>query len=502
MQSPQMKMPLWLDKRAFLTPERPAIEVNGEKWNWAWLNKEAKGIARRLGSIGVSKGERVALLMDNSLNMVAVIHALSYIGAILVPLNNRLAAPEITWQLLDAEAKLLLYDSAFQEKVAQVDVDKTKVMAWSEMLTYVETDIDLQTHIELSDIHTIMYTSGTTGRPKGVILTYGNHWWSATSSMLNLGLNTEDRWLVCTPMFHMSGLSILLRSVVYGITAVIHKDFDPVKVNQAILQEGVTMVSVVSAMLSRMIEGVTMEGYPDHFRCMLLGGGPAPRPLLEKCRERGIPVFQTYGMTETASQVVTLSPEDSLQKLGSAGKALFPTELRIVMGMKDVAPGEEGEILLRGFNVTQGYWKRQDATEKAIQEGWFRTGDIGRLDEEGYLYVLDRRSDLIISGGENVYPAEIEATLLSHSAVVEAGVTGVPDDRWGEVAIGFVCVSQEKNVAEQELILYCENRLARYKIPRRIYFVKELPRNAANKLMRRQLLHLLSRKQDEGVNEE
>ena len=212
--------------------------------------------------------------------------------------------------------------------------------------------MELPSRLSLKDLHTIMYTSGTTGRPKGVMLTWGNHWWSAIASVLNLGLDTSrDRWLASVPLFHMSGLSILMRSLIYGMTAVIHPAFDPAAANGSTRGEGVSIVSVVGTMLSRMLEDLGEKFYPDHFRCMLLGGGPAPKSLLERCKEKGVPVFQTYGMTETASQIVTLAPEDSLRKLGSAGKPLFPSELRIVKEGVDLPPGEAGEIVSLGPNA-------------------------------------------------------------------------------------------------------------------------------------------------------
>ncbi len=218
---------------------------------------------------------------------------------------------------------------------------------------------------------------------------------------------------------------------------------------------------------------------------MLLGGGPAPIHLLEQCKQKGIPVFQSYGMTETSSQIVTLAPEYSLEKIGSAGKALFPSQLRIEVDGRQAAANEAGEIVVFGPNVTKGYWNRLDATEQSIQAGWLHTGDIGYLDEEGFLYVLDRRSDLIISGGENVYPAEIESVLSSHPAVFEAGVRGVDDEKWGQVPLAFVVLKEE--VTEQQLLAYCRDHLASYKIPREIVFCPELPRNGANKLLRREL---------------
>jgi O-succinylbenzoic acid--CoA ligase len=325
--------------------------------------------------------------------------------------------------------------------------------------------------VDLDALHSIVYTSGTTGRPKGALLTYGNHWWSAVGSALNLGLLPEDRWLALLPLFHVGGLSVLIRSVVYGIPAIVLDRFDEAAVNRAIDEERATIVSVVAAMLRRMLAERGDRPYPPWLRCVLLGGGPAPRPLLEECARRGVPVVQTYGLTEAASQVATLTPEDTLRKLGSAGKPLMPTELRI----------DRGEILVRGPTIGPGYWNRR--TER--EDGWLRTGDLGWLDGEGYLYVLDRRADLIVSGGENVYPAEVEAVLLAHPLVEEAAVVGRADARWGAVPIAFV--RTRGAVSAEALRAFCRERLAGYKVPSEIRFVEALPRNAAGKLLRREL---------------
>ena len=345
--------------------------------------------------------------------------------------------------------------------------------------------VDVVRDFYLNNVATIMYTSGTTGKPKGVLQTFGNHWWSAMGSVLNLGLTENDCWYCAVPIFHISGLSILMRNVIYGMKVVLVEKFDEVEANRNIIENGVTIMSVVTAMLNRMLNVLGDNSYPAHFRCFLLGGGPAPIHMLEHCKENGIPVFQSYGMTETSSQIVTLAPEYSLEKIGSAGKALFPSQLRIEVNGKQAEANEAGEIVVFGPNVTKGYWNRPDATKEAIQAGWLHTGDIGYLDEDGFLYVLDRRSDLIISGGENVYPAEIESVLSSHPAVFEAGVRGIEDEKWGKVPIAFVVLTEE--VTEQQLLAYCCNHLASYKIPREIVFCKELPRNGANKLLRREL---------------
>jgi len=248
---------------------------------------------------------------------------------------------------------------------------------------------------------------------------------------------------------------------------------------------------VVSTMLTRITDYLNGEHLPAHFRCMLLGGGPAPLPLLETCADFGIPVFQSYGMTETSSQIVTLAPEYSLAKLGSAGKTLFPSQINILTTEgKNAQPGEAGEIIVKGPNVTPGYLYREDATKEKFRNGWLHTGDIGYLDEEGFLFVLDRRDDLIISGGENIYPAELEGILLGHSGVTEAGVIGIPDEKWGQVPAAYVVIRKSADVTEEELIEFCSTRMARYKVPKEIHTIEELPRNAAKKLLRRKLREL------------
>lgn len=475
------KMPNWLKQRAFLTPERIALEAGTSMLTFRELDEHVTALAGRLSYAGVRKQSHVAVLMRNSLEMIYVIHALSYIGAVAILLNTRLSREELIWQMEDAKADMLIADE--ENTFAAMHIPKT--FTYEQLLALPSQEAICQAEFAEEETMTVIYTSGTTGKPKGVQLTYGNHWWSAVGSALNLGLTEKDCWLACLPFFHVGGLSILMKNVIYGMRIIILERADVVQINEKINHRDVTIVSVVSKVLTDMIRTLGDKVYPETLRCVLLGGGPAPKPLLEACVQKHIPVFQTYGMTETSSQICTLTADYMLSKVGSAGKPLFPCQLRIENERKTLHQNEEGEIVVKGPNVTNGYLNREDATKQSIIDGWFHTGDIGYLDNEGFLYVLDRRNDLIISGGENIYPAQIEEVLLAHPLILEAGVIGKVDEKWGQVPIAFVKV--EGVITEEDLVLFCEERLARYKVPRRIYFVQELPRNASNKLLRREL---------------
>ncbi|WP_240375733.1 o-succinylbenzoate--CoA ligase [Bacillus piscicola] len=478
-------LPNWLKKRASLTPERQALEFQGSQWTFQQLDEEVTDMAARLAASGIKEGEYCALLLRNHADSVIIIHALFYIGARIVMLNHKLTTKELDWQFQDSGASWIISEEQFGEKLQEFPKESVRKKEDLAQISKKESLL-LKEEFCQDETATIMYTSGTTGRPKGVIQTFGNHWWSAVGSVLNLGLQEKDRWYCAVPIFHISGLSILMRSVIYGMKVVLAETFVEQEVNRSIREDGVTIVSVVSAMLNRMLADVGDGGYPDHFRCMLLGGGPAPKPLLEECKEKHIPVFQTYGMTETSSQIVTLSPEDSLRKLGSAGKPLFSAQIKIVKEGKEAPAGTAGEIVMKGPNVTKGYLHRPEATAQAIKNGWLYSGDIGFIDEEGFLYVLDRRSDLIISGGENVYPAEVEAVLRAHPQVFEAAVVGRKDKQWGEVPAAFI-VAKDKGTTATELEAFCKKQLAAYKVPRTYLFCKELPRNGAGKVVRRDL---------------
>ncbi|MCP8967584.1 o-succinylbenzoate--CoA ligase [Ectobacillus ponti] len=468
-------MPNWLRQRAFLTPDRIALETETERLTFGELHERAANLAGGMRAAGATKERHTALLMDNSVEMVVALHALTYIGTPIVLLNTRLSREEWQWQLEDGDAALLIAGAAYKQQLQGAAVP---VYTLAELP---DGPAESREHFTLGETMTILYTSGTTGKPKGVMHTYGNHWWSAVGSALNLGLREEDCWLACLPLFHVGGLSILLKSVIYGMRIVLLQKFEAAAVNRLIAEKEVTIMSAVAKMLTDMVRELGEGRYPDSLRCMLLGGGPAPLPLLQACTEKSIPVYQTYGMTETSSQICTLSADYMLTKVGSAGKPLFPCELKVLSDGPHIA----GEIVARGPNVAPEYYKRGETSA----DGWLYTGDIGYLDEDGFLYVLDRRSDLIISGGENIYPAQIEEVLLSHPAVAEAGVVGREDAAWGQVPVAFVKL--QADVSEEELLSYCRGKLAKYKVPKAVHFVEKLPRNASKKLLRRELKRMI-----------
>jgi len=488
-------VPNWLKKRAELTPNRIAIMFEDDTYTFKQVFESAKKIAGQLTHIGLKKGSTAAVLISNHADSVMILYALQMLGVRTVILNNRLTSKELLWQLEDSNAEVLLYENAFVEKIAIIKNTYQHVVMEKEALFREKiANPVLQEEYDLDDVTTIMYTSGTTGNPKGVLQTFGNHWWSATASALNLGLSDQDRWLCAVPIFHISGYSILMRSLIYGMTIILHHSFKEKAVIEEILSNSVTIMSVVSTMLMKMNDLLEVGQLPESFRGLLLGGGPAPLSLLEDCKEKEIPVYQSYGMTETASQFATLAPEYSIEKLGSAGKALFPNQIKIIdEAENELANGSEGEILVKGPNVTPGYLNREQETSKKVKNGWFHTGDIGYLDEDGFLYVLDRRSDLIISGGENIYPAEIEGVLVSNEDIVEAGIVGMDHPSWGQVPAAFVVKKKESTISENDLTEYCRERLAKYKVPKLITFVEELPRNASRKLLRKDLREWLKR---------
>jgi O-succinylbenzoic acid--CoA ligase len=410
------------------------------------------------------------------------------LGVVLVPINTRLTVPEAAWQVSHVGARLLILAQPFLESGQRIARDTRIETCEMDRLMHRARAVEPvppPASWDMDAPHSILFTSGTTGRPKGAQLSFANHWWNAIASALNLGLRDEDVWLLCLPLFHVGGLAILLRSVIYGSPVVLHETFDPVAVNHALDRQDVTIVSLVSTMLGRVLEQRAGRPFPASLRAILLGGGPAPDDLLARCAAQRAPVLQTYGLTEAASQVATLAPADAVSKSRSAGKPL----MGIALAIANAKAGQGvGEILVRGATVFREYVNDPAATAHALRDGWFHTGDLGYLDADGYLYVVARREDLIISGGENIYPAEIDRVLQQHPAVREAAVVGMPHAEWGQVPVAFVALRDGETVTAETLRAFCAGELARFKIPTEFRFVDTLPRNSAGKLLRRALV--------------
>ena len=391
-----MKLDDWLAQRSQSCPDRTALLADGSEVTYAELEAESTWVARRLAAHGVRRGSTVALTMRPSRELIVLLHALMKAGAVLLPLSPRLTESERT-EIVAAEEPI-------------VDLEDPGE------LTQTEADLPLLGEHDMDDIVCRVLTSGSTGTARPVGLTYGNFLWSAVGSAFNIGVWPEDRWLCCVPLSHVSGLSIAMRSVIYGTTMVLHDGFEVDRVAASLEADGIGVVSLVTTMLSRLLEAEADLSGP---RAILVGGGPVPEEPLEEAIGRGATVVQTYGLTEACSQVSTLAPADARRKLGSAGRPLLTTHLRI----------QDGEILVQGPTVAPG---RADA------DGWLHTGDLGRIDEEGFLYVEDRIDDLIVSGGENVVPAEVEKVLMRHPEVADAAVIGREDPEWQQAVTAVV----------------------------------------------------------------
>lgn len=486
MKGEEILMENWLTKRVLLTPKQTALVYQGESWSFQELQEEVFHRMHQLNSLALSKKARIAVLGSNSAELFFLIHALQQLGHPIVFLNHRLTALEMEHQLKDAEPEKVIYQDAFSGKIAQLASSwQEQSLSFTDVASLPKVVCDPIVSFDLETVTTIMYTSGTTGAPKGVQQTFTNHWWSAMGSALNLGLSDKDSWLCPVPLFHISGFSIMMRSLIYGIPVYLFATFDEEEINRYLISGEGTIISVVSVMLKRLLENLGTRRYHSNFRCMLLGGGPIDEMTLANCQKNDIPVIQSYGMTETASQVVALNFKMAKQKLGSSGLPLFPVELKIAdENEQQVKPYEHGEILLKAPNITRGYLHQ---AERKVED-WFHTGDIGYLDEEGYLFVVSRLADIIISGGENIYPAEVEQVLLAYSGICDAAVVGVQDKVWDQIPVAYLVLEVGANLDTEALREFCETKLARYKIPKKFIVIRELPRNAAGKIMRHQLV--------------
>jgi len=493
----------WLTARIQATPRKTALIIGEQQWNYGEVGQLVDVYSTGLIGQGVTGGQHVAVLLPNGLAYVCLVHALARLGAVLVPLNTRLTVAELRWQIEQSDCHLLVYADATATIASQlasegecVAVDAA-ALCWQGERQTPETAPKgpplPKTGFLLDTPQAIVFTSGTTGQPKGAVLTFANHFWSATASSYRLGLSPEERWLSCLPLYHVGGLAVVFRSCLYGTAIVLHDRFELDAFNASLDRDQITLTSLVPTMLHRLLALRQGQPWPASLRHILLGGAAATPELLAIARESGAPVATTYGLTEAASQVATLCPAEVVRKPGSVGRPLMFTAVRIVDETgATLPPGEKGEIVVSGPTVMAGYYKNSQATAKAIRNGELFTGDIGFLDDEGDLWLVQRRNDMIISGGENVYPAEVEAVLRQHPAVAAVCVVGLPDAEWGQQVAALVECHSPMPVTADELLAFSRQRLAGYKQPRLLAFTAALPQTASGKVERRTVIEQLS----------
>jgi fatty-acyl-CoA synthase len=490
----------WVDGRAAFAPERVAIRFEGSEITYAAMAERVARLAAALDAdLGVGHGDRVAFLGFNNPEMIALLFACARVGAILVPLNWRLAEPEHRRMLEDCAPSVLLAEAEFVDHVDSIKdaVPEMRCVGlgdaaagWLAYEALGQGGGGPAPQGAYPDPLLICYTSGATGAPKGTVLTQSVLLWNAVNSTHLNDLTSADHVLTTLPLFHVGGLNMqTLPALHAGATVTLQRTFDVDAMFDAIERQHVTLTVLVPAQIMAVLEHARWpKADLSSLRLIVTGSTVVPPRLIEAVHARGVPMVPVYGATETAPIATYLAPADAERKLGSSGKAAVHCEIRLVDDDgRDVAPGEPGEILVRGPNVMSGYWNAPQATKEALVDGWFHSGDIGHQDADGFLFVDDRKKDMIISGSENVFPAELEIVLAECDRIAEAAVVGRDDERWGEVAVAVVVPKQADGISADEVSALFEGRLARFKHPRHVVFVDALPRNAMGKVVKDEL---------------
>lgn len=508
-----MELSAWIDRHADFTPDKPALRYDGETISYAEFARMIHAYARALKSeYGIGRGDRIAYLGLNSPHFLALMFACARLGALFIPLNWRLAAPEHVFILKDARAKALFCEAEFREHTEGIrsslvdcecvacDFEGDGWLVLAEALKATEGD-DRNPHVDLTTPLLLVYTSGTTGHPKGAVLTQEALQWNALNSLHMHGMTSDDHVLTVLPMFHVGGLNIQTTPALYaGATVTLLRKFDPKAVLSTIASDRPSLVVLVPATLDAV---VSLPEWHDAdisgLRSVTTGSSFVPVSLIEAFHAREVPVLQVFGSTETCPIAIYLKAGDAFAKVGSTGKPALHCEIRIVDDAGADAPAEvPGEILVRGPNVMYEYWGNEAATEEALRDGWFFTGDIGYRDEDGFYYVNDRKKDVVISGGENIYPAELEVVLTNMAEVKQAAVVGRDDEKWGQIPVAVVVRSQGSNIDTRTILDRFNGVLARFKHPKDVVFVDALPTNAMGKIQKFALRALVNENGNEN----
>ncbi|MDX9721634.1 MAG: long-chain fatty acid--CoA ligase [Myxococcota bacterium] len=494
----------WVRKNAQIYGDKAALKSGARSLSYRQLAERMNRLASSMRKMGLQKGDRVALYLLNGVDYVEAVFACSAMGLLAVPLNWRLGFPEMSFISKDCEPTLMLYHRCFSEKAKRLQDERPEMTllelaedggasSYETFLAQGENVDAVDPTVGGDDAHLIMYTAGTTGDPKGVVLTHANCFWQSVNGW-SLGAGPDTVALCILPLFHVGGLNGSVTPMIHiGATCVLPPKFDVVDTLELVERERVTGMVAVPAVYQMLYDHPRFASTDlSTCRVFLSGGAPLSYDLIRKFHERGLEFRQGYGLTETSPGATGMGPGECLNKAGTAGRPVLYVDIRIVDDAGQELPtGESGEVIIRGPNVMKGYWKRPEETAKAIRDGWFYSGDIGFLDEDGYLTLVDRKKDMIISGGENVYPAEIEKLLAGMPAVADVAVVGKSDPKWGEVPVAFVVCREGMSLQADEVVRYCDEHLARYKVPRDVRLISALPRNAAGKLIKAEIKKLL-----------
>jgi len=494
----------WIAHHVGRRPRQLAIGdlATGRRFTYAELHERTDRLAAALAARGLGRGDRVAILAPNCAEFFELQTACGRLGAIMLPLNWRLTVPELDYILNDASPSILIHDISFAAQASELksrckiahllEIDHNRPDSDYERALASENRVPEPLALSLGDYAMVMYTSGTTGHPKGAIITHGMNFWNAVNLGIPAFITPATVQLVVLPLFHTGGLNCYANPVLHaGGAILIMRAFDP---GQALAHIGdpalgITHFFGVPAPYQFMLQHPTFASTDlSRLKICGVGGAPCALAILEGWAARGVPLIQGWGMTETSPAGTMLDAADAVRKLGSAGRAMMHTDIRIIDDAgHDVARGGIGELLIKGPNVTPGYWNKPEATAKAFTDGWLHTGDAARMDDEGFVYIVDRWKDMYISGGENVYPAEVENVLFQLPQLADAAVIGVPDARWGEVGKAVLVLKPGQTIEPGEVIAHCLKRLAKFKVPQSVAFADALPRNATGKVLKREL---------------
>ena len=495
-----------LSRRTKRMPNREALVEtdSGRRFTYSELNARTNRLANGLIDMGVSAGDRIGILLMNCTEFIETFYATAKIGATLVPLNWRLTPDELEFILKDSGTTSLVFGPEFSAQVTEIQTrgNKTDISRYIQLggetasfaeeftaLTAANTDTEPKISGSDDDLLFIMYTSGTTGLPKGVMQSHTTVFAAISNMMATNEIGTDETTLLSLPLFHVGALTPAYQSIYSASRLVITRSFDPVKSWEIIRDEKITNTLLVPAMLQAM-KAVFDPSKHDAstMRSMVSGAAPVPISMIEDFAKMGISINQVYGMTETCGPGCLILGEDAVSRPGSTGKGYFFTDVRITApDGSECPPGVSGEVCMRAPNNMVGYWNRPEATAEAVKDGWLHSGDVGVADADGFVTIVERLKDMLISGGENVYPAEIENVLLGHAGVADAAVIGIPSKKWGESAMAVIVKAPGSNVVEDELITLTQEKLARFKSIKCVEFTDVIPRNPSGKILKRSL---------------